>query len=213
MTCIVGYIEKETETVHIAGDSAGVAGLSIEVRSDPKVFTVGPFIMGFTSSFRMGQILMSSKFNPPAQNKSQDDYDYMITSFIDEVRRCFKKCGFLQTAKHGDDQGGTFLVGYKGQLYTIESDFQVGIPTNGYTSVGCGDDLAKGAMHALIALNKEDITSEEMMTLALQAASHYSGGVLPPFNFVKMNKLESEVIVESLRKEKQKKKKKKKNKK
>lgn len=54
MTAIVGLVEKGN--VYIGGDSAGVAGLSISIRGDEKVFKVGPFIMGFTSSFRMRAI-------------------------------------------------------------------------------------------------------------------------------------------------------------
>jgi len=55
MTCIVGI--QHDGRVYIGGDSAGVAGYSITSRADAKVFTVGPYVMGFTSSFRMGQLL------------------------------------------------------------------------------------------------------------------------------------------------------------
>lgn len=65
MTCIVGLVDKGS--IYMGGDSAGVAGLSVTTRADEKVFLNGPFIMGFTTSFRMGQILRY-KFVPPDQN-------------------------------------------------------------------------------------------------------------------------------------------------
>jgi ATP-dependent protease HslVU (ClpYQ) peptidase subunit len=172
MTCIVSV--KEGDSVYIGGDSAGIAGLSITIRNDEKVFQNGPFIMGFTSSFRMGQLLRY-KFDPPQQTVHQDDMQYMVTDFVDGLRRCFSANGF------GDKDatvGGTFLVGYKGQLYTIESDYQVGIPNTPYDAVGCGADLALGSLHST---SKMKLSPEQRIVMALEAASTFSAGVAPPF--------------------------------
>jgi len=175
MTCIVGLVDKGD--VYIGGDSAGVAGLSLSIRADEKVFGNGPFIMGFTSSFRMGQLLRY-KFSPPAQTVHQNDMEYMVTSFIDACRHCFQNNGF------GDKEatvGGSFLVGYKGKLYTVESDYQVGIPATTFDAVGCGTDLALGAMYAT-----ENLSPEERINIALSAASTFSAGVAPPFVILKL---------------------------
>ena len=178
MTCIVGVVENGT--VYIGGDSAGIAGLSISIRADEKVFQNGPFIMGFTSSFRMGQLLRY-KFDPPQQTVSQNDMEYMVTDFVDGLRRCFSNNGF------GDKDatvGGTFLVGYKGVLYTIESDYQVGIPKVPYDAVGCGADLALGSLHSTAKMN---LKPEDRVVLALEAASTFSAGVAPPFLLIKQD--------------------------
>lgn len=176
MTCIVGLEEKDA--VYIGGDSAGVSGLSVSIRADEKVFTNGPFVMGFTTSFRMGQLLRF-KLDPPKQTVSTDDYKYMVTDFIDAVRKCFTDNGFGTTSA-----GGTFLVGYNGKLYTIHSDFQVGIPSIAYAAVGCGSDLALGAMYAL-----PDKKPEQRIKAALNAASTFSGGVAPPYVIMKLPKV------------------------
>lgn len=175
MTCIVGLVDNGD--VYIGGDSAGVAGLSLTIRADEKVFGNGSFLFGFTTSFRMGQLLRY-KFSPPDQTIHQGDMEYMVTSFIDSARRCFANNGF------GDKeatQGGTFLVGFNGKLYTIEGDFQVGIPTAGYDAVGCGADLALGAMYAT-----EGMPPEDRINTALLAASTFSAGVAPPFTILRL---------------------------
>jgi ATP-dependent protease HslVU (ClpYQ) peptidase subunit len=175
MTCIVGLVHDVD--VYIGGDSAGVAGLSITIRADEKVFGNGPFIMGFTTSFRMGQLLRY-KLAPPAQTVHQGDMEYMVTSFIDSCRQCFAGNGF------GDKDasvGGNFLVGYKGKLYNIEGDYQVGIPKLNYDAVGCGSDLALGALFAT-----EGLSPEERINAALAAASTFSAGVAPPFTILKL---------------------------
>ena len=200
MTCIVGYVKDGHVT--IGGDSAGVGGLSITHRKDPKVFKNGPFIMGFTVSFRMGQLLMSSNFKPPHQKKKQSDYDFMVTTFIDSVKKCFKDGGYSQTYTSGDDRGGTFLVGYKGVLYMVQDDYQVSMSMDDYESVGCGEEFAKGV---LFTLDKEkNLEPRDKIRLSLEAATHLSGGVRPPYNFVDMSKCESEGIASKIKKKKKK---------
>ncbi len=90
MTCIVGWLEGDD--VYIGGDSAGVNGYyGKRIRADEKVFTKnGTMIFGFTSSFRMGQILRYS-LTIPEQTKKQGDYDYMCTTFLDALLKVLEE--------------------------------------------------------------------------------------------------------------------------
>ena len=83
MTCIAAVAEGGN--VWMGADSAGVAGLSLSVRRDPKIYRVGEFLFGFTSSFRMGQLL-GYKFSPPLHHSEWDADRYMTTVFIDALR-------------------------------------------------------------------------------------------------------------------------------
>lgn len=179
MTAIAAIVQDGT--VYVGGDSAGVAGLSLEIRKDPKVFINGPFIMGFTTSFRMGQLLMYS-FNPPEHPERMGIDRYMNTVFVDEVRECFKKGGFAEISSKVES-GGTFIIGYRGKLYYMSSDFQVGIPAANYVAVGCGRDLCRGSLHSTEGL---DIAPEKRIKMALKAAETYSGGVQGPFLIKKL---------------------------
>jgi len=180
MTCIVGLVDKGT--VYMGGDSAGVGGLSISIRTDEKVFINGPFIMGFTTSFRMGQLLRF-KFDCPQQTNGQDDFEYMVTTFIDSVRKCFASNGYGKMQERDNNVGGTFLVGYKGVLYTIHSDFQVGRSALQYDAVGCGDDIALGSLFSTVGK-----PPQQRVKTALEAASKFSAGVAPPYTMLKLPK-------------------------
>ena len=79
MTCIVGLVMPDG--IYVGGDSAGVGGYSLTVRADEKVFINSGFIFGFTSSFRMGQILRFG-FAPPKLHADIDLYEYMVTTFV-----------------------------------------------------------------------------------------------------------------------------------
>ena len=174
MTCIVGVVHDGK--VHIGGDSAGVGGYSLTVRADRKVFKNGDFVMGFTSSFRMGQLLRHS-FSPPKRHPDTDIDKFMVTDFVNGVRDCLKSGGYAE--RHNEaEQGGVFLVGYAGRLFRIDSDYQVGEAVDGFDSVGCGEDIAKGALWA-----SKDSAPEGRMRLALEAAERFSAGVRGPFHF------------------------------
>jgi ATP-dependent protease HslVU (ClpYQ) peptidase subunit len=99
----------------------------------------------------------------------------MATTFIDAVRECLKSYGWASKANESE-QGGTFLVAYLGQLFQVASDYQVGRPLDGFAAVGCGDDIALGALFASAHLSGRDRAE-----LALRAAERFSAGVRAPF--------------------------------
>jgi ATP-dependent protease HslVU (ClpYQ) peptidase subunit len=163
----------------MAGDSAGVAGLAVTNRSDAKVFWVKDYIIGFTTSFRMGQVLRYG-FNPerPALGLDKNQlYEHFVTTFIDEVRERFTETGFIHK-ENERESGGAFIVGYQDNLFVIEGDFQVGIPRKPYAAVGSGFDLALGALHAT---NDLDMDPKKRLRKSLDAAVEFNAGVRPPY--------------------------------
>ena len=180
MTCIIG-LEHEGE-VYIGGDSAGVAGYGLTVRADEKVFQNGEFLMGFTTSFRMGQLLRY-KLTPPERTPSVDANKFMVVQFIDAVRECLKLGGYAKKQEDAES-GGTFLVGYQGGLFTVESDYQVGRSQLPFDAVGCGKDIALGSMFS--TADAPGMTPEQRVIFALEAAERFSAGVRRPFVVLKL---------------------------
>ncbi len=181
MTCIVGLASEGK--VIIGGDSAGVSGYSLQVRADEKVFENGDFLFGFTTSFRMGQILRYS-FEPPKRYAEEDVMAYMATDFIEGVRKALSKGGFA-SKKDDVERGGTFLVGHAGRLFRIEGDFQVGETINGYDACGCGEDIARGALHVTRGIMND---STLRVRYALEAAADHSAAVCGPFKIMEGKK-------------------------
>ena len=186
MTCIVGI--RHNNLITVGGDSAGVAGLDLEVRADEKVFSKldehnNEWLFGFTSSFRMGQLIRYALELPDISEVDLEDEEdinkFMVVSFVDSIRKCFEKKGWLRT-KADREYGGAFVVGVKGRLFVIEDDFQVAIPASGFTAVGCGEMQALGSLYTTEVLSKP-VDSKKRAQLALEAAEAYSGGVRSPF--------------------------------
>jgi hypothetical protein len=78
MTCIAGISDKETGITYLGGDSLGSNGYSGAINKQHKVFHLqdtNEAIIGYTSSFRMGQLLMCGKglFDELSLNKQNID--------------------------------------------------------------------------------------------------------------------------------------------
>lgn len=172
MTCIVGL--KQDGKVYIGGDSAGVGDYDLTLRADKKVFRNGPFLIGFTSSFRMGQLL-AYKFAPPEPKAGQDLMAFMVVDFIDAARECLKYSGFSRV-KDNEEEGGNFLVGYQDRLFNIGTDFQVGESVSGHDAAGCGESFALGCLYATKGKKPRD-----RVIAALECAEAHSAGVRAPF--------------------------------
>lgn len=178
MTCCVGCVAPD-RSVWMGADSAGIAGLDLTVRADRKVFRNGPFLFSITGSFRMGQLLRYA-LTPPAHPDALDTDYYMATTFIDAVRECFASGGYRRK-DNGVETGGTFLVGYRGRLFRVCSDFQIGESIDQYDAIGSGGEVARGALYVA---NKPylEFGPRDKLLYALHAAEQHSAGVRGPFH-------------------------------
>lgn len=184
MTCIVGYIDKQNKEVWMGGDSAGVGGLDIRSRKDVKVFYKDNMLIGYTSSFRMGQLLRF-KLKIPILKKGKDVYEYMCSDFIDAVRKCLIKNGYGKKADNVEEIG-VFLVAFKGRLFKIEDDLQVEELNYPYNACGCGEPYALASIRTLDYFTDKESNGEKFINIALQTAQEFSAGVRQPFTILKL---------------------------
>lgn len=182
MTCIVGL--ESRGAVWIGGDSAGTASnMHQRIRKDPKVFIRGDFIIGFCGSFRMGDLLKHN-MNLPSAGEGIDPVQFMVNDFVTALRECLdEENKSIQDER--EKLSPYILVGFKGKLFNVEGDYQVGQPAAGFDAVGSGADIAIGAMHAS---RRSLLTPRGRITQALEASALNNAAVRPPFNILKLNK-------------------------
>lgn len=176
MTCVVGIVKKEG--VFLGADSGAFNedDLTYNVRKDEKIFQRGEMIIGFCSSFRMGQLL-KYRLEIPKQPKNISDLEYMSTLFIDAVKTCFEQNDYDDFK----EEDCNFMVGYKGCLYVIMQDFQVAVHAEGYAAIGSGEAIAVGALYAT-----RDESPEKSIEIALNAAENHSMAVKKPFKYISL---------------------------
>ncbi|MBQ0087982.1 MAG: hypothetical protein KBT27_01445 [Prevotellaceae bacterium] len=196
MTCIVGFVDKKTNTTWIGGDSMGSNGYTHSIQDGHKVFhndTLKNVVMGATGSFRHIDLLeFSTNLFPEIDfyKKPQIDRKYMVNTFIPNVKDLFQS----QVVTECDtNRGGLFLVGVDGKLFEIQSDYSVLEPKDGYASVGCGEVAAMGSLYSTTK-NCKKFTPKEHILSALEAAEKCCMGVHRPFVIVNTKTNDIEVI-------------------
>jgi hypothetical protein len=177
MSCVIGLVNRKR--VFIGSDSGAVGSRFIRTTNLPKVFRNGPFLVGYVGSFRMGQVLEHHLRVPP-QPPDEPDMTYMVTRFIEAARAVLREKGVMAIERHRET-GGQFLVGYRGRLYSINSDFHVGDMADGFDAIGSGAVIALGAMKAL-----EGMPARDRILRALEIAEYYTVDVYRPFHVLSM---------------------------
>lgn len=184
MTCIVAIAQNDV--VYMAADHAASDEKSgwILSRKDPKVFKVGQYGIAFTDSFRMGQILQYSwtppRYTPTKTNSGLDKF--MKTKFVESVKEAFRGGGYGSQVSGQEDEGGIFIVGVCGRIFTIDEDFHVGENIVNYMAEGSGGMFALGSLHT----TKNQKNPKIRLKLALEAAAEFSMSVAPPFTYIQV---------------------------
>lgn len=139
------------------------------------MFRLGEFLIGFTTSFRMGQVLRHHFTPPPLPRRARDIERYMVVEFVDELRATMKRAGYAET-QNGRESAGEFLIGIRGRLFTISDDYQVAENRVPYAAVGVGREVASGALCVT-----SGYAGRAAVLTALLAAQEHSAGVRGPF--------------------------------
>lgn len=174
MTVIVGL--KQGGKVWMGGDSAAIneANLQVIVLQTPKVFRAGPFLIGFADSLRTGQLLAHALPEIEEPKRDADVYAWMVTTFVEAVKTTLASGGTRRPVKNS---GMWLLVAYRSRLFEIDDDFTVYENAEDYAAIGCGDEIALGALYA--TKNVKDPRAR--VRTALKAAQCFSAGVREPF--------------------------------
>jgi ATP-dependent protease HslVU (ClpYQ) peptidase subunit len=142
MTVIVGL--EFNGKVLIAGDIQGTGGNNKVIHTQPKVFNKNGIIFGYTTSYRFGQIIEHGLQNPIVPDNLSEIYKWLITVLIPSIKSS------LSTANY--EEGGNCLIGVRGQLWQLQSDFSVLRSVKGYDAIGAGSEYALGSVFTQLSL-------------------------------------------------------------
>lgn len=171
MTCIVG-VETDSRAV-LAGDSASVGNYHTRKIQNSKVFKYedSPLAIGYTTSFRMGQIL---EYHLDPSEVGGEERRFVIESLIPNIREVLKDKGFSEVVNN-KEEGGMFLLAVRDKIFKVQKDFSVISHSQPYSVVGVGSREAYGAM---VAMDENDPV--KIAKRAITAASEFNTGVELP---------------------------------
>lgn len=156
MTCLAAIIHNDR--VYIGGDSAASVGDAIETRLNRKVFRNGDYVVGFTGSFRVGQLLQYATL-PAVEGEA-------MAHIVNAVVPALQKLAGKETDE--------LLIGVAGRLFKISSDYSVAEYAS-YAAAGQGEPYALGRLHGSLG------APEQRVVAALAAAEAHCASVRAPF--------------------------------
>lgn len=181
MTCIAAIIEGDV--IHMAADSITISGSDKDIRADEKIIKKGQYIIGMTGSFRMDDIIRYYVELPEIAKKENDVRRHMVLKVVPAIKKALLDHGAMKTESGIEkSEPGAILIGYKGRLFTIYSDFQVEELNSRYSACGSGEDYAKGAIYACIA-SLERLSPKRILTTAIKAAANHCSSVSLPVSY------------------------------
>jgi len=188
MTLIIGIDLQlgKDKYLYLAGDKCGSDGFSKDNYIKPKIFKRDDYAFGYTSSFRMGQLLEHSNISKDLPSWKEEENVY--TSFVDWAKTSMKNGGYLQE-NNGVASGGNFIFFNGKSLYEVQSDFSILVPNDGLLAVGQGEYHAKGIMRAYMSLVKENkvkFNIDDLIELVYKTVSSLTTGVSYEYDVLKL---------------------------
>lgn len=150
----------------------------MNLMAQPKVFRVGPYIMGVSGSARVGNLVQHC-LDVPAPNVA-NVHGFIVTTFIDALRDLLKDGGVAtKSCEQELTSNSWLLVGIHGRLFEIASDYQVHEPLDPWAAIGSGFDPCLGVMYAT-----PNAPPSRRLRLAMEAAERYNAAVRGPFTYI-----------------------------
>ena len=170
----------------MASDSMSVVGWTANGVATPKLWRVGPFLMGGSGELRAQQIVRYEleahiRADPTARWEGLSEAtveEYLVRSLVPTLRTILSMRNRLKNDAGLEFSDNHFLIAWRSRLFTIWGDFGVEAVPDGYGAVGSARDIALGAL-AITA----DMPPKGRLRLVMETAHKHNMGVRPPFDF------------------------------
>ena len=170
MTCIVGIADGNK--VWMGADSMVSDGSLKAMFAEGKLWRVGELLIGGCGDVRPEQILLHN-LKLPVRPKAMPAAKYLVTRVVPAMSKLLSEHGMLKKGQLRG--GGSMMVGYDGELYSIGCDLSVVVASDRYAAEGSGRDFALGSLHSSTG------DPAKRLTKALEAAAYHELHVGPPF--------------------------------
>jgi ATP-dependent protease HslVU (ClpYQ) peptidase subunit len=177
MTCIVAI--KTKSGIIIGGDTMCSYGGTTRILKNPKVFQRGQFGIGCCDSLRVLQLVRYKFAIPPIKGKEL--HNYMVTDFIDSLRKCFKIAGAARKEHEEEEVSGEFIVGIRDRLFLIGAGYSVSEFKDDIAACGSVEDYALGSLHSTVGEHPI-----ERVKKALEAAEYFCESVGGPYTILEV---------------------------
>lgn len=169
MSTVIGIVQDGK--VYMGCDSYATTedGVKRNLNKVKKMFTNGPYLIGYIGSVRAGQTLLPHVFTPPKN----------VMNFPDVMIKQFEEKGCLATdpdSQTSAQQSNFLIATTSGKLYEVLADFQIN-DIDDYTAIGSGSHFAYGSLYTTRHMKDP----RKRLKIALETAAFFDTSTGPPF--------------------------------
>ena len=176
MTCIA--VVKHDDKVYMAGDRGASDDGTILALDAPKVWKIGPYLIGYAGAMDGERIRYN--FKPTAPNIKDTD-KFMLNEFTKALKEFYDEHFLFSTQDKEADFGMIIVV--NGLMYEHDAGVMsmTRFATN-HLSVGSGSEYAYGSLHSTEAWSD----GKKRVRIAVDAATKYSTSCMGPIDVVEV---------------------------
>lgn len=125
-------------------------------------------------------------FSPPVRTESSDVLEWVFANLAPAMKARYLEAGAYSEDADPQADGwargtrGECILVVEGQIFYIDQNVFPMHVAGDYFAIGCGDDLAIGALAAL-KYHRPEMPPKQMLECALSVAARHSDSVAPPF--------------------------------
>ena len=173
MTCIA--VLRQEDNIWMAGDRGASDEDTILPLTAPKVFKIGPYLIGYAGSMDGERIRYN--FKPPVPKANTDLEKFMYTEFLVSLRN-FYEAWWVDISKDSDFG---MIICINGKIYEHNAaDMSLTTYESEYLTMGSGGSIALGALYA----TSNQKNARRRVQLAVEAAVKFSTSCLGPVDVI-----------------------------
>lgn len=158
MTTIIGITDGRRMV--LAGDKSTSDGATNVLSMTPKVYLIGTsVVIGFAGSWRGGQLAVEA-----LRGLEVDSPECNIADMTNAIGKMWSENDFK-------NEDTTFLIGYSGQWFEVQTDLGHIEIWEDFHSIGSGSQFALGSL----LTSSDEFTSRQRIAIAFEAAHKWTG--------------------------------------
>ena len=192
MTVIVGI--KDKDNIYMGCDSAISTDSEIMTLSNPKIIQKWGMLIGITGSIR-GLQLLEYEWDIPDNDDGKEilsvldtysDDEYIHKFVVPSIKEVFFSNQYCIQCDGQENMEDWLLIGYKGELYTLVSNYQCFKLDKPYAAIGSGSPYALGSLKTQEDLGIFGKDPEMNITRAIKSACEFSNSVREPIKLFRV---------------------------
>lgn len=136
-------------------------------------------LIGVTGSMR-GIQLLEYQWTLPERSVCISDKEYIIVDIVNSIKDLFITHCYGIKQEEQELQDDQFMIGYKGEIYLLDTNYQIITTQNDYAAIGAGAPYAFGFMYSERGFGFVDY--EKIVSGAVEVACEFCNSCCEPIN-------------------------------